>query len=330
MKKIKFAILGAGMIANFLAETVQKMDTVEAYAVASRDLVRAQSMADKYGFAKAYGSYQEMLDDPEVDLVYIATPHSMHIEHAVQCLEAGKHVLCEKAFTVTADEARTITKLAREKKLLITEAIWPRYMPMAKTLQDFCSSGKIGKIHSLAANLGYPVSHIDRITNPLLAGGALLDIGVYTLTFASIIMGDDIKDITTTAVMNDNGVDMQSTTTLTYGDGRISSLFCTALGPTDRMGILYGETGYAIVENINNFESLRVYNSAHKLIEQIDRPGQITGYEYEVQAAADAIHAGKLECADMPHEETVFIMELMDKIRHCWGMWYPNENGLKQ
>jgi len=325
MKKINIAILGAGSIANMMGTTVQKMDTVTAYAVASRDLGSAQSIARKYGFQKAYGSYEEMLSDPNVDLVYIATPHSIHAANVRQCLEAGKHVLCEKSFTVTAMEARSIITLAKEKKLLLTEAIWPRYMPMAKTLLDFVKSEKIGKIHSLTCNLGYPIGHIERIQNPDLAGGALLDVGIYTLSFASLIMGNDVKEITTTAVMNDRGVDLKSTTTLTYSDGRISSLFSSVLGPTDRMGILYGDTGYAIVDNINNFESLKIYNAEHELTEQINRPAQITGYEYEVQAAADAINAGELECADMPHAETILIMELMDKIRHIWGLWYPGE-----
>lgn len=325
MKKINIAILGAGSIANMMGATVQKMDTVNAYAVASRDIGRAQSIARKFGFEKAYGSYEEMLSDPSVDLVYIATPHSLHAENARQCLEAGKHVLCEKSFTVTAREAKDITALAKEKNLLLTEAIWPRYMPMAKTLKEFVNSGKIGKIHSLTCNLGYPISHIERIQDPNLAGGALLDVGIYTLSFASLIMGNDVKEITTTAVMNDRGVDLKSTTTLTYSDGRISSLFSSVLGPTDRMGILYGDTGYAIVDNINNFESIKIYNADHELIEQVNRPAQITGYEYEVQAAADAINAGELECADMPHAETILIMELMDKIRHSWGLWYPGE-----
>jgi predicted dehydrogenase len=325
MKKINFAIMGAGNIAKFMAETVKKMDTVEAYAVASRDINRAKSLADEYGFSKSYGSYQEMINDPNVDLVYIATPHSHHAQHILQCLEGGKHVLCEKAFTVTADEAKNVLNIAKNKKLLVTEAIWPRYMPMAKTLQEFCASGKIGKIQSLTCNLGYPVSHIERIKDPVLAGGALLDVGVYTLTFASIVMGDDIKDITTTAIMNDLGVDIQSTITLTYKDNRMASLFCSVLVPTDRMGIIYGEKGYAIVDNINNFETLRVFNANHELLEQINRPQQITGYEYEVQAAVDAINAGEIECSDMPHKETVLIMELMDRIRHSWNMWYPGE-----
>lgn len=325
MAKINFAIMGAGNIARYMAETVTKMDTVKAYTVASRDIKRAQGLGDKYGFSKAYGSYEEVISDPNVDLVYIATPHSHHARHMIQCLEGGKHVLCEKAFTVTAEEAKSVLSLAKEKGLLVAEAIWPRYMPMAKTIQDFCASGKIGKILSLTCNLGYPVSHIERIKDPNLAGGALLDVGIYPITFASIVMGDDIKDITTTAVMSDLGVDMQNTITLTYSDGRMASLFSSVLGPTDRMGIIYGDKGYAIVDNINNFEALRIFNANHELIEQIDRPKQITGYEYEVQAAVDAINAGEIECPQMPHKETIFIMELMDEIRHKWNMWYPGE-----
>ncbi len=325
MKKINYAIMGAGSYADLIGDTVNKMKNVNAYAVASRDLGRAQATADKYGYSKAYGSYEEMLSDPEIDLVHIATPHSLHAKQAIQCLEAGKHVLCEKAFTVTADEARSIIALAKEKNLLITEAMWPRYVPMAKTIQDFYRSGKIGKIHSLTGNLGYPIYHIDRLQNPELAGGALLDVGVYALTFASVVMGNDIKEISTTAVMNERGVDLKNMTTLTYSDGRTASLFSSSLGPTDRMGVLYGETGYAIVENINNYQSLKVYNAAHELLEQINCPPQITGYEYQVQAAADAINAGRIECEDMTHADTIFIMELMDKIRHSWGLWYPGE-----
>lgn len=325
MKKVNFAILGAGKIAHALAETVTQMDTVGAYAVASRDLGRAKGMAEKYGFQKAYGSYREMLDDPEVDLVYIATPHSHHAQHIRLCLEAGKHVLCEKAFTETAYEAKSVLALAKEKKRLVAEAIWPRYMPMAKTLREFLKSGKIGEIQSLTGNLGYRVGHLERLADPNLAGGALLDIGIYPLTFASIVMGDDVKNITSDAVMNDRGVDMQNVVVLTYRDGRIASLFSTALGPTDRMGVIYGTAGYAIVDNVNNYESLRVFDTDHRLIERIDRPRQITGYEYEVQAAVDAIHEGRLECAEMPHSEIILMMELMDAIRHGWGMWYPNE-----
>ena len=142
---MKIAILGAGRIAVHMAETLAGMDDVEAYAVGARELERAEAFAEKYGFTKAYGSYEEMLADKEIDLVYIATPHSHHYKHAKMCLEAGKNVLCEKSFTVNASQARALFKLAEEKNLLITEAIWTRYMPSRKIIQDIVESGVIGQ-----------------------------------------------------------------------------------------------------------------------------------------------------------------------------------------
>ena len=187
---MKIGILGAGGIAVQMAKTVAGMKDVENYAVAARSLERAQAFAEKYGFSKAYGSYEEMLADPLVDLVYIATPHSHHYLHAKMCLEAGKNVLCEKAFTVNADQARKLFALAKEKNLLITEAIWTRYMPSRKMIDDIISSGVIGEVTAVTANLNYAISEVERIRKPELAGGALLDVGVYTINFASMVLGD--------------------------------------------------------------------------------------------------------------------------------------------
>ena len=150
---MKIGILGAGGIAVQMAKTVAGMKDVENYAVAARSLERAQAFVEKYGFSKAYGSYEEMLADPQVDLVYIATPHSHHYLHAKMCLEAEKNVLCEKAFTVNADQARKLFALAKEKNLLITEAIWTRYMPSRKMIDDIISSGVIGEVTAVTANL---------------------------------------------------------------------------------------------------------------------------------------------------------------------------------
>ena len=187
---MKIGILGAGGIAVQMAKTVAGMKDVENYAVAARSFERAQAFAEKYGFSKAYGSYEEMLADPQVDLVYIATPHSHHYLHAKMCLEAGKNVLCEKAFTVNADQARKLFALAKEKNLLITEAIWTRYMPSRKMIDDIISSGVIGEVTAVTANLNYAISEVERIRKPELAGGALLDVGVYTINFASMVLGD--------------------------------------------------------------------------------------------------------------------------------------------
>lgn len=321
--KYNLAMMGAGAIAHEMGKTVQATDIVNGYAVASRELSRAEAMAEQYGFEKAYGSYEEMLADPAVDLVYIATPHVFHARQIEMCLEAGKHVLCEKAFTINAGQARRVTALAREKGLLLAEAIWPRYMPMAKTLRDFAAGDKIGRIYSLTANLGYPVYHRDRLHDRALGGGALLDVGIYPLTFASLILGDEVTEICSSADLSDTGVDKSQHVVLTYASGAKANIFSTVTGPTDRRGVIYGEKGYAEVGNVNNYEYLRVYDVDHRLVEETLCPPQVTGYEYELAACAEAIAKGWTQCPDAPHAMSVAMMELMDRIRGQWGLEYP-------
>ncbi|MBO7727855.1 MAG: Gfo/Idh/MocA family oxidoreductase, partial [Oscillospiraceae bacterium] len=184
---MKFGIIGAGGIAKNMAGTVSRMKNVDCTAIAARDIERARAYAEKYGFRKAYGSYEDLLADPEVELVYIALPHSFHCEWTVKALRAGKHVLCEKAFAASEAQAREMIALAEEKKLLLTEAMWTRYMPSRTLLAELLQSGEIGKIVGLTANLGYDIDANTRIIRPELAGGALLDLTVYPLNFASMI-----------------------------------------------------------------------------------------------------------------------------------------------
>ena len=176
---MNIGILGAGNIAATMATTLQSLKNVTCYAVAAREKKRAQAFADKFGFQVAYGSYVDMLSDPNVHLVYIATPHSHHYEHIKMCLKHGKHVLCEKAFTANAAQAEEVILEAREKGLLLTEAIWTRYMPMRLTIDAIIKSGIIGTPTSLSANLGYPLEHKERMVKLELCGGALLDLCVY-------------------------------------------------------------------------------------------------------------------------------------------------------
>lgn len=322
---MKIGILGAGGIARVMAETINGMEEAQCYAVAARDSGRAQKFAEEFGVEKAYGSYAEMLQDSQVELVYIATPHSHHYEHAKLCLEHGKHVLCEKAFTVNAAQAEEILKMAEEKGLLLTEAIWTRYMPMRKTIDEVVASGIIGKITSLSANLGYVIEQNERIHAPELAGGALLDLTVYPLNFASMIFGDDIVKVDASCVKIDTGVDGQDSVMLTYRDGRMATMYTTIHAQTDRRGMINGSLGYIEIENINNYESMKVYDLDRKVIASYEAPEQITGYEYEVRAAIRAIREGKTECEEMPHAETIRMMKLMDRIRADFGIVYPFE-----
>lgn len=322
---MNLAILGAGNIANSMAKVAQGTEGVTLYCVASRDLARAETFAKKWGFEKAYGSYEEMVCDDKVDLVYVATPHSHHYQHMKLCIAHGKHVLCEKAFTRNAKEAREVLKEAEQKKLLVTEAIWTRYMPSREMICDLLKSGAIGKPYALSANLGYVIADVPRIKEPELAGGALLDLGVYTLNFAAMVFGTDIVKTSSAALLSDKGVDLQHGITLIYRDGSMASLYSTALAQTDRRGIIVGDKGSMEIKNINNCEEISIYDLSRNCTAVYPVPEQINGYEYELIACRDAIAAGRIECPEMPHAETIRIMEQMDALRKEWGMVYPGE-----
>ncbi len=323
--KFNVGIMGTGNIAAVMAETLNRMKGVKLYAVASREKVKADVFAGKHGVKKAYGSYEELVKDNKVELIYIATPHSEHYENARLCLENNKPVLCEKSFTANAAQAEELFKLAREKQVFITEAIWTRYMPMLKTIREVIGSGVIGDPKTLTANLGYVINKVERILSPALAGGALLDVGVYPINFAMMIFGNNIEKVSSSCTYTDTGVDRQNTVTLQYGNGKYAVLNSSMESLSDRKGIIYGTKGFAIVENINNFESITVYDASYKKAAEYKRPKQISGYEYEVEASIRAIRAGKIQCEEMPHEEILRVMKLMDSLRKEWGIVYPFE-----
>jgi len=322
---VKVAILGAGRIAHIAANTLSALPEFQLWAIAARELSRARDFAREHGFQRAYGSYEEMLRDPEVELVYIATPHSHHFEHIMLCLKAGKHVLCEKSFTMNAPQARKAADFARERGLYLAEAMWTRYMPSRSMIDQVLSSGVVGKIHMMTANLCYPNVTHDRIARPELAGGALLDLGVYGLNFALMHFGDDITHIETTARMTDTGVDAMENITLHYADGRMAVLTHSIYARSDRQGVFYGGKGYVVVKTINNPKTISVYDTADNLLAHYEVPEQITGYEYEFLEARRCIRAGKTESDSTPLSHTIRIMELMDTLRTKWGLVYPQE-----
>lgn len=325
MAKLRVGIIGAGRIAEVMAETLRKSRKAECYGISSRSLEKAQAFAFAHDVKKAYGSYEEMLEDKKIDLVYIATPHTHHLEHAKLCIDYGKPVLVEKPFCVNEKQAKEVLDCAKEKKVFVTEAIWVRYLPMYKIIKDIMNSGIIGKPLMLTANLGYEMTQKERLVDPNLAGGALLDVGIYPLNFAYMMFGDDIKEIKAEAVMTDKGVDAQDSITIIYQDGRMAVLNTSMLTVSDRMGVIQGSKGFMVVENINNYQSVVVYDENYKKVLSKKCPKQITGYEYEVYACKDALKKKKLSCDEMPHEETLKLMRCMDEIRAKIGLKYPFE-----
>ena len=328
--RINFAVMGAGNIASTMADTVRKIRGVRCYAVASRSADKAAGFAAKHGFKKAYGSYEDLVNDKKVSLIYVATPHSEHYANAKLCIEHGKSVIVEKPFCVNAGQARELFALAEEKHVFITEAMWTRYMPFAKTIREVIDSRVVGDPVMLSAELSYPIRGVQRLTDPMLAGGALLDLGVYPLTFASMFFGDEIARVKADCTFTPQHVDEQDSITLVYKDGKMAVLRASMLGTGDRRGVITFTKGYMVVENINNFESLTVYGSDYKKLARYKRPRQKTGYEYEIMACVRALREGWTECPELPHEETLRMMELLDEIRRQYRIVYPFEEGARQ
>ena len=325
------AILGCGSIAYAMAKTLRMMrdqgEEVRLYAAASRDKAKAEAFCKSEGFEVAYGSYEEMADDPNVDLVYIASPHSHHGEHMKLCVSRGKAVLCEKAFTANAQQAREALALAKEKNVLVAEAIWTRYMPSRKIIHDLIAAGELGELRVLEANLHYPIEHIHRIRVPELAGGALLDVGVYPINFCSMFFGNDYVKIDSSVQLMETGVDRQESMTLYYADGRMASLSAGTTCRSDRRCLIAGTKGCLTVDNVNNPLRITLYKAEEDFAipHDIPVPQQLTGYEYQVRACMEAMKKGEIECPDMPHSESIRVMEIMDELRAQWGVKYPFE-----
>ena len=224
-------------------------------------------------------------------------------------------------------QARKALALAREKKVLVAEAIWPRYMPCRQIINDVIASGAIGEPRMLTANLHYLIEHKERLRTPALAGGALLDVGIYPLTFAAMFFGDDFVRCESSVQMTDTGVDRQETLTLYYADGRMAQLSAGMTCRSDRLGYIGGTEGYLQVENVNNPEKVTLFKAEEEFAvgHDIPLPKQLTGYEYQVRACMEALKRGEIECPQMPHADTLRRREIMDGFRKQWGLVYPFE-----
>lgn len=339
---MKFAILGCGHIATKMAAAVKAIENrgVEAYAVASRSLDKAKKFADDYGFGRAYGSYEELAKDPAVDLIYIATPHSEHYNNILLCLEHGKNLLVEKAFTANALMASEVIALAEEKGVFLSEAMWTRFLPAVQMVKDLINAGKIGKVESVEADFSMPLSHIERLRKPELAGGALLDLGIYSLTFADIFLTDEaicrvgcdgdcaenhIVQTKTHCVKFHTGVDATDWIDLVYANGQVAHLKTSMVAPLKNEGVIYGEDGFIRVQNLNDMVEIQLFDKAGTLLESITPPRIENCYEYEVLACKAALEKGLKECPEMPHSKTMQMMTQMDNLRAAWGVSYPFE-----
>ena len=320
---LRVGIIGTGWIAEKAAITLAGLTMCEAYAVGSRSQEKADEFACKWNVKKAYGSYAELMADPNVDLVYVGTPHSHHYDVTREALLAGKPCLVEKAFMANRRQAQEIIDLAHERKVFLAEAIWTRYQPVVKMVRELIADGRIGTPRLLTATLGYSMGEKPRIMRADLCGGALLDLGVYALNFVRMFFPADIVSIDSQCVKSKTGMDLTNAITLVLADGMLCNLQSSAACVGDNIGVIAGTDGNLIIDNINNPQTITVNGPDRTYIETIRVPKQITGYEYQFVACRQALIDGLLEPLEMPHAETLYIMELMDGLRQKWDVRYP-------
>ena len=326
-KKIRWGILGPGGIAHKFADALKVIRDAEITAVGSRDLQRADAFADTFDVPHRHGNYVQLANNPEVDVVYVATPHPFHKACAMLCLEAGKAVLCEKPLTVDTDQAEALIACAREHKQFLMEAMWTRFIPVMVKVRKWLAAGVIGEPRMLTADFGNRVELTaenmkGRLFALKLTGGAMLDIGVYTVSLASMVFGAPTQ-ITSLAHIGETGVDEQAAVLLGYDAGQIASLSCAITTRTSQDARIFGTKGAIYIPNFSRATSATLEVLGKEPV-QIEIPFTGNGFEYQVLEVIKCLRAGKLESDVMPLDESLSIIQTMDIARAQWGLEYPS------
>ena len=326
MSTFKWGILGPGGIARAFAKDLQLLDGHEVAAVGSRTLSNAQEFAKSFG-GTAYGSYEELVADPTVDAIYVATPHPSHKENVISSLNAGKPVLCEKPFAVNAHEAREMVLAAEKNGVALMEAMWARFLPHYAHVREIIASGVLGQILTVQADHGQRLAdrNIPRLIEPSLAGGALLDLGIYPVSFAHMILGNPAK-ITASAVLTDKGVDAQTSMIFDYADGAQAVLTTTMIEQTPCRAVVAGVNGWLEIDRtFYNPTSMRVVLFDGSVTQY---PHTYTGHGLREQAEAfkKLVQSGKNQSEILTWKDTVDIMGTLDAVRSQIGLRYPFEN----
>lgn len=320
---VRWGILSTGRIARAFANALKDTPGAVLHAVASRDLASAQAFAQEFGAAKAYGSYQELADDPDVELVYIGTPHTLHARDALMALNAGKGVLCEKAFTVNRREAEEVVALARSKKLFLMEAMWSRFLPALAEVRRIIESGEIGPARTITADFGFysEAGPEHRLFNPDLGGGALLDLGIYPLSLSAALLGP-VESVRAQAELGPTGVDLQTAFTLKHRGGGISACSCSVAARTPCELTVSGTRGHVRMNTRFHHATSITVSLDDGSARTIATPYIGNGYSYEAIEAQRCYLAGLVESPHMTHGETLELMGVMDEVRRQVGVSY--------
>lgn len=313
---MNIGFIGCGKMAAKMAEVVKKLDGFILYACAARDINSANDFKKAHSFKVAYGNYLDLINDKNIDLIYISNVTKAHKETMLECIKHNKNVLCEKPFCVDSNEAKEVVKEAKKHKVFLAEAIWTRYMDSSKKINDIINSGVIGRVYSVIANIGYAINKIPRMLD-INGGGVLLDCGVYPINFALMSINKKVTDIDAKFIYTKSGVDEEDYINLSFKDNVHASLYNSMRSNIDCSGYIYGDKGYIKVDHVNHPHVIEIYSNDRppKLIDKIMYDENISGYEYQWIEIKKLIEEGKKESISMPLNETLYVMELLDKIK---------------
>ncbi len=325
-KRIRWGILSTGAIAKTFARGLASAEGAELVAVGSRTQAAADAFGDEFKVPHRHASYEALASDPDVDVIYVATPHNLHKENTILCLESGKAVLCEKPFAINAQEARAMVETARRKGIFLMDAMWTRYIPAIGRVRELLQEGVIGEVRMVCADFGFRAGWNEegRLLNPAYGGGGLLDVGVYTVSLASMVLGTPDR-ITGLAHIGKTGVDEQAAMVLGYSEGRLAVLYTGVRTNTPQEAYILGTDGRIHIHAPwwkPTHITLTVYG---KEAQELEIPFKGNGYNYEAEEVMRCLNEGLLESPLMPLDETITIMETMDSIRAQWGLRYPME-----
>jgi predicted dehydrogenase len=326
VRKFRWGILGTGSIARQFVRGLNSVPEAEVLAVGSRSEASAEKFADKRNIPRRYASYDALASDPDVDVVYIATPHPFHAENATLCLEAGKAVLCEKPFCVNAAEAERVVGVAREKGLFLMEGMWTRFFPLMEEVRLLVSEGALGEVRMLNVDFGFRADPdpASRLFAPRLGGGALLDVGVYCVSFASMVLGRPSGSVGISH-LGETGVDEQASVVLEHEGGRLANLSIGIRTTTPQEATIMGSEAYIRIHAPWwRPESMTISRPGEE-DETVEAPVSGNGFGYEAAEVMRCLEAGKTESEIMPLDETVSVMRTLDSIRAAWGLKYPGE-----
>lgn len=324
---IKWGIIGTGHIANTFAKAMQVVEDSEVKAVASRSKAKAEAFKDNYTIDCAYGSYEELVEDKEIDAVYIATPHSEHLAHARLAIEHGKHVLCEKPMTLNAAETKELIRLAKEHHVFLMEAMWTKFLPVTNWVKDSIEQGRIGEVTNITGKFGF-TSEPDpqsRLYNPELGGGALLDVGIYPVMYAAYLVGRYPEEITSSMVKTETGVDAKNEIQFIYENGPVAELSSAVSEDLGTDAVITGTKGNIVIPEFYKAQQAEIYDTEGNCVDSYKEAFKVNGYEYEIREAVACIKAGELESKVHTLAASEELMETLDSIREQWGLCYPRE-----